>query len=100
MCIESLYLDRDLKRTDRQGRRLYWASEFDASNGKHLTEPVYSRSKKSSLVVDSDVFSHDGETRALSKVGFVEVIRDAQADVSFQGFVSLFRQLEAIALHG
>jgi hypothetical protein len=35
ICIEMLYTDAELARTDGSGRRIFLAEEFDSRSGKH-----------------------------------------------------------------
>lgn len=97
LCVELLYSEADLRRSDGDGRRLYLAAEFDARTGRHATDPVYSTAlHKNSLVVEDGVFTFEGKKLALSKSGFARLMREHANVVNFDGFVPLFEQLVAL----
>ena len=93
ISIEFLYTDNDLKRTDSEGRRLYTSNEFNpcgrlisdpsigVKNEKVLREPHKSGTPK---IIDADVISINGESKALSKELFAQnILNDNFKDVSF-----------------
>lgn len=91
ICIELYYQDKDIKRKDIYGRRLFLSDEFNEKNGLHKSLiGVYTRSNKINningvTIIDSQVFNSDtGESLALSKDGFAEYIKNS--DPNFQNF--------------
>lgn len=97
LCVELLYSEADLRRSDDDGRRLYLAAEFDSRTGRHVTDPIYSTAlHKNSLVVEDGVFTFEGRKLALSKSGFARLMRRHAKVVDFDGFVPLFEQLVAL----
>lgn len=106
ISIEFLYTDNDLKRTDSEGRRLYTSNEFNpcgrlisdpsigVKNEKVLREPHKSGTPK---IIDADVISINGESKALSKELFAQnILNDNFKDVSFEGFRAVFERLRTI----
>ena len=100
-CIEMYYSDEDLKKTDKDGRRIYLKSEFDSKSGrnKSIKELLYTNFRSSSLIVDNNVFDLENKNVALSKKAFAQYIFDRVGDfacVDFEGFRSLFEVLSKI----
>ena len=106
ISVEFLYTDNDLKRTDSKGRRLYTSNEFNScgrlisdpsigvKNEKVLREPHKSGTPK---IIDADVISINGESKALSKEQFAQnILNDTFKDVSFEGFRAVFERLRGI----
>lgn len=94
ICIELLYADGDLCRTDEAGRRLFLGAEFRQPSGRHVSLEAYTTTpNKSSLVIEENVFDFAETKLCLSKSGFVKVIQRDAAKVDFQGFAPLFEQL-------
>lgn len=95
-CIELLYNDTDLQRTDHENRRLFLRSEFRQSTGRHIALQAYAIGpNKTSLVIEDGVFDFAEKKLCLSKIGFANVIQKAASAgaVSFEGFVPFFQQL-------
>lgn len=106
ISVEFLYTDEDLKRTDSEGRRLYTSNEFNSygrlisdrsigvKNEDILREPHKRGTPK---IIDADVISISGESKALSKENFAQnVLKDNFKDISFEGFRAVFERLKII----
>jgi RNA-directed DNA polymerase len=101
LCIELLYTDEILKRTDSQNRRLYRKSEFIPESGMHVDGIAYCTNPRSgALIRDDDVFGLlSGQKIALSKKCFADLIAAGTPpfdSVSFDGFTDLFKSLQQI----
>jgi Reverse transcriptase (RNA-dependent DNA polymerase) len=99
-CIEMLYTDEELHRTDTKGRRLFLKSEFNQDSGWLVQEGVHCPNiKNKSLVVEH---AYRGSQKvSLSKSQFAELIKTRQPpyhDVSFEGFKGLFDTLCQISV--
>ncbi len=96
ICIEHLFSDNDLFKTDAKGRRLFKRNEFNTENGTHLTERglVCLYPKKTTLIVDADVINvMERINVALPKALFSKYITEKTPPfdtVSFEGFIPLF----------
>jgi hypothetical protein len=97
ICIEFYYQDKDIKRKDGKGRRLFLGDEFDNVNHKHQTlNDVYTIKPKIRRVtiLDSQVYSiSSGENIALPKDDFAELILNNDQnfhDVDFSEFGKIF----------
>ena len=106
ISVEFLYTDNDLKRTDSEGRRLYASNEFN-SDGRLISDPSIGvknenilrepRKRKIPKIIDADVISINGESKALSKELFAQnILNDNFEDVSFEGFRAVFERLKTI----
>lgn len=78
ICVELYYQDRELKRKDSQGRRLFLSREFNPSV-KHNGEMVFWQPQDGArgqrlLVIDDKVFNGQNENMALSKSRFAEYV--------------------------
>ena len=89
VCIELYYQDKDIKRKDANGRRLFLSDEFDSNNNSHKSiNEVYTISTKTRrpigvTIIDSQVYNFfTKESIALSKDNFAELI--VNNDPSFQ----------------
>ncbi len=113
ISIEHYYKEDDLKRKDKDGRRLYLQQEFKAS-GKEREEKEGIRTgiefiinwnnrykeiaeeqwKKYNKVVDSKVYKKDDdygkENIALTKCDFAKLINENKKDVDFSRFKYIF----------
>jgi len=101
ICIEHLYSDKDLKKTDKNGRRLYFRDEFFSHNGFHKTEKVFFLNpKRKTQVIDSDVIDKEtGNSVALSKDKLAEYILNKEKPfdkVDFAGFQRIFEIIKKI----
>lgn len=99
ICIELYFQDKDIKRKDRNGRRLFLSDEFDEKNGRHKTlDRVYTRSNKinnskGTTIIDSQVFTFDGASIALSKDDFADLIKNNDPyfqNIDFSEFKKIF----------
>ena len=100
VCIELYYQDKDIKRKDGDGRRLYLSDEFDSNNNSHKQQnDVYTLSNKTRrlvgvTIVDSQVFNFiTKESVALSKDSFAELIANDDPNfhnVDFSEFGKIF----------
>lgn len=97
VCIEFYYQDKDLRRTDENGRRLFLSDEFDSKNNKHKSlNDVYTTNPKirKMTIIDSQVYIFStGESIALPKDVFSELIANGNPhfhDVDFSEFSKIF----------
>lgn len=105
ISIEFLYQDKDIKRTDENGRRLFITSEFN-ENGRLLANAQigvknnhdvknYIEREKEKIQAD-EVIDVMGNSLALSKEAFAtNILNHAEGftDVSFEAFEALFDRL-------
>lgn len=109
ISIEHYYLDEDLKRTDKDGRRLYLASEFNPKSGRCILNPDLSVGNKGLLdpngqrdtIIDKDVFNSAGDSVARSKAAFASYISQTNSSfdrINFDAFLQIFELLERILL--
>jgi RNA-directed DNA polymerase len=103
VCIELYYQDKDIKRKDGNGRRLFLGDEFDSSNNSHKTlRGVYTTKPKirKSAVIDNHVYDiSTRENIALSKDNFAELISNNDPnfhDVDFSEFSKIYDVIVAI----
>jgi RNA-directed DNA polymerase len=101
LCVEMLYPDEVLRRTDSEGRRIYLRSEFD-SNGLHESRSSFTPHPRSGALVREDVIrAEDSASIAMSKMAFAEGVRDGTSpfeNVSVEGFVPTFERVrQAVA---
>ena len=97
LCIELLYMDVDLKRTDSNGRRLYLASEFLAGSNRHAVEDVFCPGLGRTTLVAESVFDFTNPPRSigLTKVPFAKFIAEQETGViDFSGFEPLLTMLD------
>jgi RNA-directed DNA polymerase len=98
-CIEHCYDEKVITSSDKHGRRLFLANEFDKKTGLHHSEPHIYRinPQKNTLIVDSDVIDITKRANvALSKAQFAHYIKKAEPpfdNVHFEGFRPLFEVL-------
>lgn len=85
-CIEHFVPVEFRFKSNADGRRLYGIEEFDSTSGLHKSGRYYrTHPKKSTLIVDSDVFSTEGGASvALSKMEFCDLLCEGRD--SFDGF--------------
>ncbi len=106
ISIEFLYENSDLKTPDSNGRRIYISDEFNI-NGRLKADPTIGlknvdKFKKCiesdfSKIIDSDVISYTGESKALSKEDFANnILNGIFNSVSFDGFRPTFERLRII----
>jgi RNA-directed DNA polymerase len=103
ICIELYYRDEEIKRRDRNGRRLYLSDEFSDRSGRHMTEDLNCMDQnkvcRPAAIIDDRVFDRNGQNVALSKNDFAEYVLTrapnfANFDVS--EFEKLFRLIARI----
>jgi RNA-directed DNA polymerase len=97
VCVEMLYPDDVLERTDSNGRRLYLAEEFDDQSGAHRDHERFAPNPQNRALVREHVFLMKGNTSVgLSKMDFADAIvekREPFADIDFEGFRPTFEIL-------
>ncbi len=105
VSLELYYPDRDIKRTDTSGRRLFLTSEFDAKSQRHLSQNLNctdrNRFKSGRLaIIDKDVYDERSVNIALPKDDFAKyVLREADgfSDLDISEFRLVFRMIRKIA---
>ena len=108
ISIEFLYCDEDLKKENEKGRRLYTSDEF-SEFGFLITDKSIICQNKERLkkfkatqipkIVDYDVFSSDGESKAMSKNEFANKVLDGSYVISsFEGFRQTFEKIREILI--
>ena len=105
ICVEHLFKDEDIRRTDPDGRRMYLRSEFDDTTGHHRSPPVervHIVNPRQTRTIPEDVLSLDtGDSVLMSKKSFAEAIAAGKPgfeNVDFEGFRSTFENIsEAVA---
>lgn len=102
LCIELLYTDVDLLKTDTNGRRLYRIDEFDERSGHHHTETASIPNNQTKALICDEVFEFGSTTNiALSKSVFSRAVLAMTPPfdtMSFEGFRPTFEALlEAVA---
>lgn len=103
LCIEFLYLDKDLKTLDESNRRIFLTSEFHPISGKLKNDPKISLGNKGSLakyskainskIIDTDVYNEENKNVALSKNDFAENINKKSPGFeafNFEAFKPIF----------
>lgn len=106
ISVELLYKDKDLKRKDEKGRRLYLSNEFN-ENGRLEENPdinyLYLNTIKENLkkenqkIIDSDIKNSNGKSLALSKNEFALKICNGEfSEIDFCGFESVFETINEI----
>ena len=104
VCIEHFYKDEDLCRKDANGRRLYFAREFDKDTGAHVTEDVRSvklhpLKQPGYTIIDNRILDKDDRSVALSKKDFALAVmhrKKSHSDVDFSAFKAIFEMLEMV----
>lgn len=100
ICIEMLYRDDDLRRTDASDRRVYLLAEFDPRTGYHRTEHVSTPNPRTRTLVREEVFNRDtSEPVGLTKADFARYIETGSApfdSVDFEGFHHTFEALQEL----
>ncbi len=102
VCIEHFYTDDDLKRCDKNNRRIYLSGEFDKNTGLHLVEPGLRTTRLSPLaksdyaIISEGVLDCHDANHALSKNEFARAVSCRAAshkDVDFSHFSVIFDML-------
>ena len=104
--LEFLYTDNDLKRINSDEQRLYTSNEFN-SNGRLISTPSIGvmngkvlrelHKNNTAKIIDCDVISINGESKALSKEKFAQnILNEVFKVVSFEGFRGVLDKLKII----
>ena len=102
VCIELYFNDSDLSTKDRENWRLFFASEFNASSGRHLSDPRLSvayKGRLSSVVLDADVYNENHINVALPKSDFANYVASATGPFGhfdFKHFEAIFSVIDTI----
>lgn len=106
VCIELYYQDKDIKRKDGNGRRLFLSDEFDSNNSSHKQQnEIYTVNNKTRrrvgvTIIDSEVYNFfTKESVALSKDNFAELIANHDPNfhnIDFSEFGKIFDVLVGI----
>jgi RNA-directed DNA polymerase len=99
-CVEMYYPDEILKKEDKDGRRIFLASEFDQIGINTEKTLVWKDSKRKTLIVSDEVYEiNSGNSVAISKTAFANVIsqkKNPYNDVDFEVFKPLFALMREI----
>lgn len=107
LCIELLYKDNDISKTDHSGKRLYFDNELKieilpGQRPRYVPVPPNSEgelSKKPFDGLSSQIQDETGNPCGLSKAAFAELVLKAEADFKIQdytGFKKTFDQLKKV----
>ncbi len=104
ISIEFCYKDEDITRLDKNGRRIFLSTEFDAASGIHFSEVGLKCSnleilQGESKILDNWVLNEKGNKVALSKNDFADNLLNQSEEftnVDFAGFISLFQRIQLI----
>lgn len=97
VCIEHYYENSDLLKKNKDGRRIFLSTEFDAANAYCAAEDVTTSNRKAlrsdyEYILDDNVFDKYGKNVAMSKVAFATSVLKRNAPFDFMDF-SHFRQI-------
>ena len=107
MSIELYYKDVDLKKIDKNGRRLFLSNEFDPKSCRHKVND-YNCTDRNKLqgndlkIVDSDVYDSQGINVALPKSDYANYILNSEPGydkIDFTAFKLVFSIIEKILLN-
>lgn len=107
ICIEMLYDDTILNKTNKEGRKIYLSSEFDERTARHkenkniivtnLEKYLKGKTDRSKETILSDgVIDEEGNSLVLSKNDFANSILHNEEpfnDIDYEGFRGLFEVL-------
>lgn len=106
ISIESNYIDNEIKRVDKEGRRLFISHEFHRDSQIHKTENLFckdqNRFKNNRIcIIDDHVYSLEDKTLnlALPKKKFAKYVLEREPnfdDFDFTNFRRIFDNLEKI----
>ncbi|WP_448046074.1 hypothetical protein [Bradyrhizobium liaoningense] len=107
ICMELLFTDDDLRKADHLGRRVFLSSEFNATSGRHLSEPTLSVGHKGKLtqgkvrsrIIDTEVYDNNHKNVALSKADFASLVASGEgafANIDFRSFEKILGTMELI----
>ncbi|HYW22324.1 MAG TPA: reverse transcriptase domain-containing protein [Nodularia sp. (in: cyanobacteria)] len=107
ICIEMYYQDNEIKREDKDGRRLFLSSEFNHTSCRHNDLPLNitdkNKLKNNQLkIVDDNVFDEKSHKVTLSKNNFADYIYENQNgfnNFDFSAFIPVFEIIEKIIKH-
>ncbi|MBU3104411.1 AAA family ATPase [Clostridium gasigenes] len=108
ISIEFLYKDEDIKKYDKDGRRLYLSDEFKEINLQFKSDSSINCTNKKIIecykndivkIIDNEVFDAEEKSLALSKNQFAEnILRKIEPfdEVNVEHFEEVFRRIEKI----
>ena len=105
VCVELLYQDKDIKRPDPNGRRLFLSNEFQKDSGKHLDLQDINCTNRNKFskpglsIIDDQVWDKSHQNIALPKDDFATLITnedEAFREVDFTAFGKVFEIITAI----
>ncbi|MEA5509864.1 AAA family ATPase [Crocosphaera sp. UHCC 0190] len=105
ICIEHYYQDLEIKRKDKDNRRLFLSNEFHKESGKHLddinlnTTEINKFKSEQIKIIDDKVFDSENNNVALSKDDFATYIYNNEEgfnDFEFSAFREVFEIIEKI----
>ena len=103
VCIELYYKDEEIKRKDKQNRRIFLSNEFNHTSGRHSELDLNTdknKIKRDQLkIIDADVFDKNHNNIALSKNSFADYIFQGSEnfnDFDFEEFQEIFKVIDKI----
>jgi RNA-directed DNA polymerase len=105
VCIELYYKDEEIKRYDKNNRRLYLSNEFRRKSGQHkeingITCTHHKKISSDELsIIDDNVFNGEDDNIALPKNDFADNVLNAVENFSgfdFSEFVNIFNIIQEI----
>ena len=106
ISIEFNYSDNEIKRVDKEGRRLFISHEFHRDSQIHKTENISCKDQNKFknnriCIIDDHVYSFENKTRniALPKKKFAKYVLEREPnfdDFDFTNFCGIFDNLEKI----
>jgi RNA-directed DNA polymerase len=106
ISIEFNYSDNEIKRIDKEGRRLFISHEFHGDSQIHKTENLFCKDQNKFknnriCIIDNHVYSIENKTRniALPKKKFAKYVLEREPnfdDFDFTNFCKIFDNLEKI----
>jgi RNA-directed DNA polymerase len=102
ISIEFYYKDSEIKRKDKNNRRLFLGNEFQNTtwhNSEELVCKTRNKVGKANAIIDNEVFNKPGENVALSKSDFAEYIYEGEDnfnDFDFTEFAKIFEVIKKI----
>ena len=103
VCIELYYKDEEIKRKDKQNRRMFLSNEFNYTSGRHSELDLNTdknKIKRDQLkIIDTDVFDKNNNNIALSKNSFADYVSQGLEnfnDFDFEEFQEIFKVIDKI----
>lgn len=105
VCIELYYADSEIRRVDREGRRLFLSSEFHEQSFRHLELKELNCIDRNIFrgpqpkIVDDGVFDPHNANVALSKNAFADYVVSQESgfdDFDFSPFQAIFEIIQEI----